>query len=280
MKATDFIRAIDASDLDPYEMRYLIRVWRRGTCWEKLTSIAESTGMSLGKASQVRRDLVEKGWLVMVEEGGRIAYQVAVPGVEDVHEVKVSVVEFHDMKQEFHEVKPEFHDMSALPINRPKEDHSYKQPVDELREYFVTRTTIQPNSYNGAYEQNWREPLSTILAQVSGDVDRAKGLIDASLEVAWGSGGGKTYPVSSPKSIRTIAINQAATQRNVTAASDSETIWRRAIDAIARGTFDDERLRAAIRAVGAEKIQTATERTAEGLKGRLAHEYHRIAVPA
>ena len=91
----EFFRAVDDSDLDVYETRYLMRVWRRKVCWEKLQNISEATGMSIGKASQVKRDLLAKGWLVEVIADGRIAYQVAIPSVAEFHEVKD---EFHDMK--------------------------------------------------------------------------------------------------------------------------------------------------------------------------------------
>lgn len=278
MKATDFIRAIDTSDLDVYEMRYLIRVWRRGTCWEKLTSIAESTGMSLGKASQVRRDLVEKGWLVMVEEGGRIAYQVAIPNVEDVHEVKVSVVEFHDVKPEFHEVKPEFHDMSALPINRPKEDYNTKgNDLDQLRDHFTRSTAVYPNDRTGRYERDWGEPLAKMLELSGGDVDAAAAMIDAALAIAWGKNdSGKTYPVASPRSILTIAVNLAAAGRSAVSAADDDSLWQRALQAVARRDYSDERLKSAIRAIGgSQAVASANGHNTETLRRKLAHEYRR-----
>ena len=137
----DFFRAVDDSDLDMYEARFLVRVWRRGTCWEKLQNISDATGMSIGKASQVRKTLLAKGWLKEIAADGRIAYQVAIPPitedstaesivveVHDVkpefHEVKSIVVEVHEVEVEFHQVKPEFHVVDALPINRQNEDHT------------------------------------------------------------------------------------------------------------------------------------------------------------
>jgi hypothetical protein len=134
----DFFRAVDDSDLDMYEARFLMRVWRRGTCWEKLQNISDATGMSIGKASQVRKALLAKGWLKEIAADGRVAYQVAIPPaaesivveVHDVkpefHEVKSIVVEVHEVGAEFHQVKPEFHEVHALPINRQNEDHTIK----------------------------------------------------------------------------------------------------------------------------------------------------------
>lgn len=134
-----FFRALDDSALDVYETRFLMRVWRRGTCWEKLQSIADTTGMSVGKASQVRRNLLDNGWLIEVIDNGQVAYQVSIPTVEEVQEVKPIVVdvqevksivaEFHVVEPDFHEVKPDFHEVSALPINRQIEDI----PINHLR---------------------------------------------------------------------------------------------------------------------------------------------------
>jgi hypothetical protein len=139
----DFFRAVDDSDLDMYEVRFLMRVWRRGTCWEKLQNISDATGMSIGKASQVRKALLAKGWLKEIAADGRVAYQVAIPAVTEdsttesivvevhdvkpeFHEVKSIVVEVHEVEAEFHQVKPEFHVVHALPINRQNEDHTIK----------------------------------------------------------------------------------------------------------------------------------------------------------
>lgn len=132
MKAVDFFRALDDSDLDPYETRFLLRVWRRGQCWETLESIANSTGMSIGKASQVRNRLERLGWLVQNKIDGRKVWEVALPGVEitPISEPEISPDEnnispheelFHQMKPEFHQMKPEFHVVSALPLIGPNE---------------------------------------------------------------------------------------------------------------------------------------------------------------
>jgi hypothetical protein len=139
MKAIDFFRALDDSDLDPYETRFLLRVWRRGQCWETLESIANSTGMSLGKASQVRNRLEQLGWLVKSKTDGRKVWEVALPGEEmpsilepeispdddDISpgEIVISPHEeiFHQVKPEFHQVKPEFHVVGALPLIGPNE---------------------------------------------------------------------------------------------------------------------------------------------------------------
>ena len=225
IKATDFIRALDDSDLDVYETRYLMRVWRRGHCWERLKSIADTTGMSIGKASQVRKELLTKGWLLATVKDGRAGYEVSIPNccIVSPNEDK-----FHEVKPEFHEVKPEFHDMSALPINRPKEDYNTKgNDLDELRDHFTNRTAIFPNDRTGRYERDWSEPLGKLLELAQGDAAAAAAMIDAALAIAWGKNdSGKTYPVASPRSILTIAVNLAAAGRSAVSGADDDSLWQ------------------------------------------------------
>lgn len=275
IKATDFIRALDDSDLDVYETRYLMRVWRRGHCWERLKSIADTTGMSIGKASQVRKELLTKGWLLATVKDGRAGYEVSIP---NCCIVSPSEDKFHEVKPEFHEVKPEFHDMSALPINRPKEDYNTKgNDLDELRDHFTNRTAIFPNDRTGRYERDWSEPLGKLLELAQGDAAAAAAMIDAALAIAWGkNGSGKVYPVASPRSILTIAVNLAAAGRSAVSAADDDSLWQRALQAVARRDYSDERLKAAIRAIGgSQAVANANGHNTETLRRKLAHEYRR-----
>lgn len=226
MKATDFFRAIDDSDLDTYEIRYLIRVWRRGTCWEKLTKTAETTkGLSIGKASQVRRDLLEKGWLVMTEADGRMAYQVAIPDVVAVHEVKSIVAEFHDVKPEFHDMKQNFHGVHALPINKQNEDHNYKSSVDtpsldderdekqrawnaivELIEFWE-RLTRRRRPADGTEDlrDRWIKPFNEIWIICGRDVEAAKAKIQAVRDGMLSRGGSIFDPAKLPAHVQAIS---------------------------------------------------------------------------
>ena len=61
---------VDDLGLDPYEYRlygHMMRIiGREGACWKGSPAIAEQCGMSLGKVSQVKRQLAERG-LIRVE---------------------------------------------------------------------------------------------------------------------------------------------------------------------------------------------------------------------
>lgn len=232
-----FFRAVDESDLDVYEVRYLMRVWKRGTCWEKLQSIAETTGMSVGKASQVRRDLLNTGWLKEVIDNDRVAYQVSIPTVEevqdvksnvvDVHEVKSIVVEVHEVQPEFHHMKPDFHVVNALPINRQIEDHTIKYsapadtspPIDDDRAakqaaweatvdliQFWEQITKRKRPPDGSTDlrEKWIKPFNEIWIACGRNVDAAKVKIQAVRDDIL-AGGGKIFdPAKLPAHVQAL----------------------------------------------------------------------------
>lgn len=212
VKIADFFRALDDSDLDVYEVRFLMRIWRRGKCWEKLQSISKTTGMSVGKASEVRRKLLDTGWLDAYEFEGRIVYEVAIPDCcsvscneNDIHYVKENTDE---VKQEFHDMKPEFHVVGALPINRQKEDHNTKLSARgggdddeqlakeraisatlELIEFWEQLTKRKaPPVEAETFRENWFKPFNQIWITCGRSVDAAKAKVQAVRDSMLGDG--------------------------------------------------------------------------------------------
>lgn len=201
----DFFRALDDSNLDVYEVRYVLRVWRRGKCWEKLQAIADATGMSVGKASEVRRDLLAARWLVESIYDGRVVYEVAIPDCCSVscneNNIHYTKEHEHHMKPDFHEVKPDFHVVGALPINRQIEDHTINQngapvvsPVDDdalLKERAINATfdliefwegltkRRRPAPESAEFRENWFKPFNTIWITCGRSVDAAKAKVQA-----------------------------------------------------------------------------------------------------
>jgi len=291
MKATDFFRALDDSDLDPYETRYLLRVWRRGSCWEKVDSIAKTTGMSRRQAYYARASLLEKGWLTEDVQNNRVVYVVAIPSCcVDAHDAQ-DVQEMHEVVQEVHEVVQEMH---ALPIKRPKEDHNTKaraaapptaDPIEELDRHFHAITLLHPPVDPKSYVRTWEEPLRTFLAHAQGDVEKAKELIAQAVELArnptWRE---RPYPISNPHSVVNIGTQQIARSqdeaRPAAAVADDDTLWQRAVAAVTRSDYTDGRLKAAIYAIGGTgRIRSANGHDTESLKRSLGHAY-RNAAPA
>lgn len=204
-KTADFFRALDDSTLSPYEVRFLVRVWRRGKCWEKLESIAKSTSVSVGKTWAVRRDLLAAGWLVESVYEGRVVYEVAIP---DYCSVSCGETEFHEVKPEFHQVKPEFHVVQALPINRQNEDHNTKLSARgggdddeqlakeraisatlELIEFWEQLTKRKaPPVEAETFRENWFKPFNQIWITCGRSVDAAKAKVQAVRDSMLGDG--------------------------------------------------------------------------------------------
>lgn len=160
--------------------------------------------------------------------------------------------------------------------------HPVAEPTTRLREHFTAQTAIYPNDRTGTYDRNWVTPLETILVHARGDPAAGMALIDEALAVARGRNEqGKTYTVSSPRSIVAIAVNLAASQKGLAAAADADSLWQRALDAITRRDFSDTRLKAAIRAVGGTNtIASANGYDTDKLKMRLVNEYRRVSAAA
>ena len=216
VKATDFFRALDDSGLDVYETRYLLRVWRRGTCWEKLDGIAKATRMSIGKASQVKKDLTAKGWLKEVVADGRVAYQVDIPNVVVFHQVKSDVAEFHEVKPEFHQVKSNFHVVSALPLIDQNEDHPIKyiqpEPGDSpsqvdpeliaareatfgLIAFWEELTKRKRPDDETLFREKWLKPFNEIWIACGRNLDTAKAKVQA-VRNSILAGGGRIFDPS------------------------------------------------------------------------------------
>ena len=132
-------------------------------------------------------------------------------------------------------------------------------------------------------ELDWLTPLASILKMGGGDVEVAKTLITTSIDKAWSTlkGDGAPYPVHTPRSIVKFAANLAAAGKATTTAADDETIWQRALNAISRKDYSDDRLKAAIRAIGGSgRIASANGHETDQLRRQLANEYRRIPTPA
>lgn len=160
-------------------------------------------------------------------------------------------------------------------------------PVYALSEYFANRAGIVsgvPDGHSSMYRDYWQPVISAILQRVNGDAGRAAEIVDASIEFCWGQGTnttGKTYPLSNPHSIRNIYNNRAAELAAASSTAEDDTLWQRAIQAITRRDYSDERLKAAIRAIGgSDRIATANGKDTDYLKRNLGNEYRRISAPA
>lgn len=91
---TQFPNIIDEANLDPFEFRVLIHYYRVGDCWEGVRTTARKCRMSMGKISQIRKSLEDKGFITINDSsnGGGVTIRV-------VNKARENVIAFDDNQQ-------------------------------------------------------------------------------------------------------------------------------------------------------------------------------------
>ena len=320
---TETLRAIDdLSELDVYEFRLLVHLWRVGVSWESTRTLAGKCNMSIGKAHQAQKALLEKGYLVHQERAGRMGLAVAVgsqgeqvqqqerspheqtqqvdgsscslseqecsPHEQNVHRMNailnqplkstnedVGMSDAHDLPTDL----PEFltpAQVAAIVDERQKSS----DPVVILEEYLAGKIPGKPNRGDTDYDRYWRMPILQMVTLTNSDAALAKSLIDAALDEARKpkAKDGQPYRIVRPSGLLPFFQTQLEHHRAGRAAADDDTIWQRALAAVTRRDFTDERLKAAIRAIGGSGlIASANGRDTENLKRSLGHAYRNTA---
>ncbi len=221
MKFTDMLRALDDSDLDPFEVRYLIHIWRRGSCWETVRKIGESCQMSKSQANRVRQDLIAKGWIIQVVEDGRVVQKLAadVPVVDISNVVVVPVVD--TLVPVVDKAVPVRH---SLPINRTNEinplNDSAPEPIGDDREgkqqawsaivelvEFWEQLTRRRRPADGTEDlrEKWIKPFNEIWIICGRDVEAAKAKIQAVRDGMIARGGSIFDPAKLPAHIKVLS---------------------------------------------------------------------------
>lgn len=291
---TDYLRAIDDSDLDTYEIRYLLRVWRRGKCWETVRKTEATTkGFSTASISRVRRQLVEKGWLTMTEANGKIAYEVAIPNVVVVTQSNSVVTESNNLVT----------DRRTLPLIEQKEDHNIKgngagvfddeqeatrqavNAVLSLVDFWQDLTKRNRPANEQVFRETWFRPFNTIWITCGRDVDAAKEKVQAVRASMLERGMTILDPSKLPAHVQSLVDAELLSMTKLFSGNGAtpdaptvDTLWSRTINAVTAGLIDDPRLKAAVKAIGGSAvIRQANEFTTPKLKGRLFDEYQRVA---
>lgn len=210
---TEYLRAIDDSDLDPYEKTYLLRVWRRGTCWEKVESIAKSTKMSRRQAFYARASLVAKGWLTEAVSDGRMGYVVAMP---NCCVSAPDALDVHTVHEPVHLVHEPVHHMHALPLIEQQEDHpiKYIQPAEgdspsqadpeliaareatfSLIAFWEELTKRKRPDDETLFREKWLKPFNEIWIACGRNLDTAKAKVQA-VRNSILAGGGRIFDPS------------------------------------------------------------------------------------
>lgn len=109
----------DDADLDVYEFRLLAHYKRVGACWESTATTAAKCKMSVGKVSEARRTLQDKGFITIEEE----------PSEYGTIQITVNDVWAQNFEQYAHRSRSE-HDRS--PHERQRSPHeTKKEPIEE-----------------------------------------------------------------------------------------------------------------------------------------------------
>lgn len=261
-----------------------------GGVWPSIETVAKKCRMSRSSAARGLKALTTDGWIVATRRGptsNSYAIQVTKLAPNDViltqqdppRSVKMTSKKCQNDISRSVILTPDPISITN-PLTEEEEAPSPApaiEPAFVLREHFVKRTAIQPNDRTGVYDRDWQQPLGQLLALAGGDVAAAVALLDRALAVARGDNERrKTYTVSCPRSLLGIASNLAATQQTAAAVADDDTIWQRALHAVGRSDYSDDRLKAAIRAIGGSgRIAGANGHDTERLKRELVLAYQR-----
>lgn len=273
--------------------------------WPSIETVAKKCRMSRSTAARALKGLAADGWITATRRGPtsntyaiRVAKLAACSPDMTQHEPERSVtVTQQDPPRSVKMTSKKYQNDTTRSVKLTPDpisitNHLTKEeddpapaavtPLQALQDHFRQKAAREPNDRTPTYERDWRGPLDAILNMAGNDVAAAVALIDRALAVAWGDNEQrKTYTVACPRSIAGIAANLAAEQRNGAAAADDDSIWQRAITAVKRSEFSDERLKAAIRAIGGTgRIASANGHDTEHLKRSLGNAYRRIHAPA
>ena len=160
------------------------------------------------------------------------------------------------------------------------ERQNSNDPVVILEDYIAGRIPGKPDNRKPDYDRDWRMPILQMVTLVNGDTTLAKSLIDAALEEARKpkAKDGKPYRIVRPHGLLPFFQTQLDNHRATAATADDDSLWQRAVAAVTRRDFTDERLKAAIRAIGGTgQIAGANGYNTDSLKRSLGHAYRNVA---
>lgn len=230
---TEFLRAIDDSGLDPYEVRYLLHVWRRGACWETVRKVGTLCHMSKSQAHRARVSLLSKGWLTETDEAGRTVQRVALPTSSPVAAVPtgdklvldtVAVVPTRDSYVptgdklvptrttlpliEQNEIDPS-KCLSALPAEPPlspvdPELVAAREATFGLIAFWEELTKRQRPDDDAAFREKWVKPLNAIWIMCGRNLDAAKAKVQAVRNSILAGGGRIFDPAKLPAHVQAL----------------------------------------------------------------------------
>jgi hypothetical protein len=192
---TKTMRRIDDADLDVYQYRMLMHIFRVGQSWETLETLSEKCNMSLGKASGVRNWLVKEGWLAWGRaRNGKMALSVVSP-----HEEIQQNISPHETEISPHETEISPHEnptIKSTSLSMPNEEappspngnglwqegetegaELYDPPkpnqAEQLEADWLALVGKTQATYGDTRETDYLEPARILLERCAGDMSRA-----------------------------------------------------------------------------------------------------------
>lgn len=185
----------------PYTYKLVSAVVRQTAGWNRESdciSISQFQRMlgtsSRTTVSEAIQDAIDNGWIEREKDGQSYCYRPIIASPETVPASPDNGL-----------VSSPESGTPASPESGHTKDIS-KDKVKELANHFTAETTIFPS--RDAWPDKWEAPLRALYAR-AGSMDATKRLITKSVQFARDGPKGKTYTISSPMSITTIAGNMS-----------------------------------------------------------------------
>lgn len=124
----EILRYLDDVGLDAYQTRLLLHYWRVGVCWESVETTAAKCKMSMGKVSQTRKWLLEKGYIKWQPKGDKVGISISFNPSPHEEVQQEYVADLHHMNEYIHVVNEHIHHMKQ---SIPNEDNLLSLPTEE-----------------------------------------------------------------------------------------------------------------------------------------------------
>ena len=191
---TELPNLLDDMDLDPYAFRLLVHYYRVGNCWESTRTTAQRCQMSVGKVSETRRMLAQRGLIHLADEGS---------GTLKIHVRDIwprNFAHFAEISRRKEKAK------QSRAGRKPSATTAPSTMIQQAATFFEKHSHLMAPQQKKEWRQSWRLPLSEICALADGQPKKAEQIIERAYERLNKDG----LTISSPRSILKTARAVAA----------------------------------------------------------------------
>lgn len=213
MKFTEQLRAIDDADLDPYQFRLVMHIWRVGNCWESVRTTAQKCKMSVGKVSQAISELLQLNIIERVAVNGKMVLRVCSSDEqrsphEQIQQLNGSNRSPHEHQRSPHEQKRSCSEQGEkslplekcspheLKINRPNEvrpieENIYIAPLpDAMVAMIAALTKATKTKYGAGFNEDKFEQAAAIMLRDGVTIEQVESFPGYWRDLGWGGNRG------------------------------------------------------------------------------------------